>query len=103
MPFFERKPRSMQDLVNDPDFLARSFRLLGCSEAIVAFMMTLDDPKAAIMARKLEGASDWFFEDDDLGGWSPRKRPKYAVSEPGTSTHEEAIMKSAKQRVEKAP
>jgi hypothetical protein len=88
MPFFERKPRSMHDLLNDPDFIARAFRLLGCSEAIVAYMQTLDDLKAETMARKLEGAADWFFENDDLGGWSPRRRPRYAVSETGTSISE---------------
>lgn len=78
MPLFERKPRNMQDLYNDPDLIARTFRLFGCSEAIVAYIRTLEDPKADTMANALEGATNWFFENDDrLGGWSPRRRPKY--------------------------
>lgn len=82
MTFFIRKPRSTEELLNDPDFIARAFRLLGCSEMVVTYMLTLDDPKAKQMADKLGSASDWFFENDDLGGWSPRRRPRYTTSVP---------------------
>jgi hypothetical protein len=71
---FTGKPRSTADLIHDPEFPARSWRLQGASEMVGHWLMLREDEESREMGRRLLSVSGWFMQDGNEWG-TVRKEP----------------------------
>lgn len=67
-PLFSRQPRDMAELMKDPQFFARSWRLIGFSEMISYWLMQQELPEAVEFGNRLNNVVSWFFVDKPVEG-----------------------------------
>jgi hypothetical protein len=89
-PLFSRQPRDMAELMNDPQFFARAWRLIGFSEMISYWLMQQQQPEAIEFGNRLGGVVSWFFVDKPIDEViAPRKQAKQPLPEDAPTVRRE--------------
>lgn len=75
MGFFHNSPRNTADLIRDPEFISRSWRLQGAAEMAGHWLMLQEDSEAQEMGRRLLMVSSWFMQNESDEWGMVRKEP----------------------------
>jgi len=62
----KRRPRAYDELVNDPEFVFRIYRMVGAVEMASWILGKSEDEKMQDLGRKLEEQASWFFTEQEV-------------------------------------